>query len=119
MERRATRSVNGEFNIRIGIPAPVLKGGVRTWQFRTPNLAAVVGKFHSPNGPRMAPHLNENGFEPALGFRVLEVMVIDPEHQTLPFLCSGTGLLCWRFEPGVQVSWATTFQFAYNLCGRF
>src|ERR1035438_10219948 len=95
MERRATRSVNGEFNIRIGIPAPVLKGGVRTWQFRTPNLAAVVGKFHSPNGPRMAPHLNEHGFEPALGLRVLEVMVSDPEHHMLPFLCSGTGLLCW------------------------
>src|ERR1017187_10645153 len=87
MERRATRSVNGKLNIRIGIPAPVLKRGVRTRQLRTPDLITVVGVFHGPNGPRMAPHLNENGFEPALGFRVLEVMVIDPEHQTLPFLC--------------------------------
>src|SRR5664280_1157330 len=119
MERRATRSVNGEFNIRIGIPAPVLKRGVRTWQFRIPNLVAVVGIFHGPNGPRMAPHLDDNGFEPALGFRVLEVMVSDPEHQPLPFSCSSTGLLCWRFEPGVQVPRATTFQPMYNLWGRF
>ena len=29
----ASRSVNGEVNIRIGISAPVLKRGVRTWQF--------------------------------------------------------------------------------------
>src|ERR1019366_9820557 len=119
MERRATRSVNGEFNIRIGIPAPVLKRGVRTWQFRIPNLVAVVGVFHGPNGPRMAPHLDDNGFEPALGLRILEVMVSDPEHQPLPFLCSSTGLLCWHFELGVQVPRATTFHLAYNLCGRF
>ena len=26
-------SVNSEFNVRIGIPAPVLESGVRTWQF--------------------------------------------------------------------------------------
>src|SRR5664279_178884 len=119
MERRATRSVNGELNIRIGIPAPVLKRGVRTRQLRTPDLITVVGVFHGPNGPRMAPHLNENGFEPALGLRVLEVMVSDPEHQPLPFLCSSTGLLCWRLEPSGQVPWATTFQLTYNLCGRF
>src|SRR5664280_746141 len=119
MERRATRSVNGEFNIRIGIPAPVLKRGVRTWQFRIPKLVAVVGVFHGPNGPRMAPHLDDNGVEPALGLRVLEVMVSDPEHQPLPFLCSSTGLLCWRLEPNVQVPWATTFQLNYNFCGRF
>src|SRR5664279_2821457 len=92
MERRATRSVNGEFNIRIGIPAPVLKGGVRTWQFRTPNLAAVVGKFHSPNGPRMAPYLNEHGFEPALCLCVPEEVISDPEHHMLPVSVSYTHL---------------------------
>src|ERR1035438_7398580 len=119
MERRATRSVNGEFNIRIGIPAPVLKGGVRTWQFRTPNLAAVVGKFHSPNGPRMAPHLNEHGFEPVLCLCVPEEVISDPEHHMLPVLCTTSGLFRSRFKPGVQVPWATTFQLAHNLCGRF
>src|SRR5664279_1561337 len=119
MERRATRSVNGELNIRIGIPAPVLKRGVRTRQFQIPNLVAVVGVFHCPNGPRMAPHLNENGIEPALGLRVLEEVIGDPEHQPLPFLCSSTGLLCWSLEPSVQVPWATTFQLTYNFCGRF
>src|ERR1039458_9099546 len=119
MERRATRSVNGELNVRIGFSAPVFKRGVRARQLRNPDLIAVVGEFHGPNGPRMAPHLNENGIEPALGLRVLEVMVSDPEHQPLPFLCSGTGLLCWRLNPGVHVPWATTFQLTYNLCGRF
>ena len=116
LERQAGRSVNGEFNIRIGIPAPVLKRGVRTRQLRNPDLIAVVGEFHGPNGSRMAPHLNENGIEPALGLRVPEVMVSDPEHQSLPFLCSSVGLLRWRFEPGVQVPRATTFQLIYNLC---
>src|SRR5664279_1412400 len=119
MERRATRSVHGEFNVRIGFSAPVFKRGVRTWQFRIPNLVAVVGVFHGPNGPRMAPHLNENGFEPSLCLCLLEEVVGDPDRQSLPFLCSSTGLLCWRFEPGAQVPWATTFQLAYNLCGRF
>src|ERR1039458_3539320 len=103
MERRATRSVNGELNIRIGIPAPVLKRGVRARQLRNPDLITVVGEFHGPSGPRMAPHLNENGIEPALGLRVLEVMVSDPEHQPLPFFCGSTGVLRSRFWAGVQV----------------
>src|ERR1035441_5092223 len=108
-----------QVNVRIGFSAPVFERRVRARQLRTPDLITVVGVFHGLNGPRMAPHLNENGFEPALGFRVLEVMVSDPEHQPLPFLCSSTGLLCWRFEPGVQVPRATTFQPMYNLWGRF
>src|ERR1019366_2096464 len=119
MERRATRSVNGELNIRIGIPAPVLKRGVRTRQIRTPDLITVVGVFHGPNGPRMAPHLNENGIEPALGLRVLEEVVSDPDHQPLPFLCSSTGVLRSPFWPGGQVPRATTFQLTDNFCGRF
>src|SRR5664280_3066960 len=108
-----------QVNVQIGVSAPVVKGGIGVGHLGTPDLVAVVGVLHGSNGPRMAPHLNDNGFEPALGLRVLEVMVSDPEHQSLPFLRSSTGLLFSGFEPGAQVPWATTFQLTYNLCGRF
>src|SRR5664279_3136209 len=99
MERRATRSVNGELNIRIGIPAPVLKRGVRARQLRTPDLITVVGVFRGPNGPRMAPHLNENGIEPALGLRVLEEVIGDPEHQPLPFCVAALASCAGALSP--------------------
>jgi hypothetical protein len=64
----------------------------------------------------MAPHLNENGFEPALGVRVLEKVVGDPKHQPLRDLRSSSGI----FSPRVQLQKprAAPFEFAHYLYGK-
>jgi hypothetical protein len=64
----------------------------------------------------MAPHLNEDGFEPALGFRVLEEVVSDPEHQSLPGLRSSSGFFLPRVQ--IQESRAAPFKLAHYLCGK-
>src|SRR5208337_4538614 len=64
----------------------------------------------------MASRLHKNRVEPAFGLRVLEIVVGDPKHKTLPDLRSRSGISLPRVQ--LQESRAAPFKLAHYLCGK-
>ena len=66
----------------------------------------------------MTSRLDENGIEPAFGFRVLEIVVGDPRASAAASLASRSGISLPRFAACFRNPRATAFKLARNLRGQ-
>src|SRR5579864_844533 len=71
-------------DVTVSISAPYLKGWIWNRQSPTPEVIAMICKFHCPDRARVNTRRDDDCVKPTYRFRLLEKVISDPKHQPVP-----------------------------------
>src|SRR5579872_6287783 len=97
----------GDVHIPVRVVAPTFKRWIRLWEITIPNLIAVIGVLHGPDGAWVNIRRDDDRVKPSFGFRFLEIVILDPQHQPVPMLWQVT---ISSSLPSIEISkpWASS-----------